>query len=94
MGPFPLADIHGMAVACAILDRSLDKGVHEEFVQFDTFRRPRSALANITQAGVGGLGDAVGAYERNKVWISSSPTHSFWFNCFIIGVHRQVGDYR
>ena len=30
MGPFPLTDLHGMAVACSILDRSLDKGLHEE----------------------------------------------------------------
>ena len=39
MGPFPLEDIHGMAIACAVLDRSLDKGLYEEFVQFDTFRK-------------------------------------------------------
>ena len=94
MGPFPLEDVHGMAVACAILDRSLDKGSHEEFVQFDTFRRPRSALTNIIQAGVGGLTDSIGAYERNKLWISAAPTHSFWFNRFIMGVHQRVGDFR
>ena len=94
MGPFPLEDVHGMAIACAVLDRSLDKGLYEEFVQFDTFRRAKSALTNITQAGIGGLKDSVGAYERNKLWISESPVHSFWFNRFIVGIHRRVGDFR
>ena len=41
-------------------------------MKFDTFRRPRSVLTTITQAG--GLMDAARAYERNKVWISSVPT--------------------
>ena len=94
MGPFPLEDIHGMAIACAVLDRSLDKGLYEEFVQFDTFRKSKSALTNIAQSGVGGLKESVGAYERNKLWISDSPTHSFWFNRFLLGTHRRVGDYR
>ena len=36
----------------------------------------------------------MGAYEKNKLWISAAPTHSFWFNRFIVGVHRRVGDFR
>ena len=92
MGPFPLEDSSGMKVAVAVLDRSLDPGIYAEFVQWDTFRKARSCVTNITQAGVSGLSDAVGAYEKSKMWISKVPTHSFWFNRFMAGIHKRVGE--
>jgi 3-hydroxyacyl-CoA dehydrogenase len=79
MGPFPLEDVFGMKMAVAVLDRSLDPGVYEKNVQWDTFRRLRSGGTNISQAGVFGLSDCVGAYESNKLWISKVVTHQFWF---------------
>jgi hypothetical protein len=39
MGPWPLEDSVGMKAAIAVLDRSLDKGVYEDNVQWDTFRK-------------------------------------------------------
>jgi hypothetical protein len=60
LGPWPLEDKLGMAVAIAVLDRSLDKGVYEDTVQWDTFRRTMSCVTNISQAAVGGLEDSVG----------------------------------
>jgi hypothetical protein len=94
MGPYPLEDSFGMSAAIAVLDRSLDPGIHEEFVQWDTFRRVRSTVTNINQAGVGGMNDVVGAYERERVWISGSPTHHFWFSRFMAGLHKRVGEVR
>jgi hypothetical protein len=94
MGPWPLEDVLGMKVALAVLDRSLDKGVYEATVQWDTFRRQMSGVTNISQAGVGGLGNSVGAYERNRMFISESVTHKFWFSRFMAGVHKRVGQVR
>jgi hypothetical protein len=94
MGPYPLQDDFGMLPAIALLDRSLAKGVHSEHVQWGTFRKARSVVTNITQAGVGGLGDSVGAYERNRTWISSVATHQFFYSRFIQGVHKRVGEVR
>jgi hypothetical protein len=37
MGPWELADNLGMKAAMAILDRSLDKGLYEDTVQWNTF---------------------------------------------------------
>jgi hypothetical protein len=88
LGPFPLEDQCGMAVACALLDRSLDQGIHDTFVQYETFRKTRSALTNVSQVAVGGLGDSIGAYERNRMWISDVSTHSFWFTRFMAGLHE------
>jgi hypothetical protein len=92
MGPFPLRDEFDMQAAIAILDRSMDPGKHAEFVQWETFRKPRSSITNVSHAGVGAMGDSVGAYERKKVWISSVITHTFWFDRFMTGLHRQVGE--
>ena len=92
MGPHPLKDTFGMAAAVAMLDRSLDPGRHEEHVQFETFRKLRSAVTNLHQASVDGLKDRVGAYEKNKTWFSSSPTMGFGFTRFMEGIHRRVGD--
>jgi hypothetical protein len=48
-------------------------------------------VTNISQAGVSGVDDAVGAYERSRMWISKVPTHSFWFSRFMTGIHKRVG---
>jgi hypothetical protein len=92
MGPYPLEDSLGMRVAAAVLDRSLDPGIYDDVVQWETFRRTRSAVTNTTQASVFGLGDSVGAYERRKMWISQVVTHSFWFSRFMSGLHKRVGE--
>jgi hypothetical protein len=88
MGPWPLEDNLGMKVAIVLLDWSLDKGVYEETVQWDTFRCSMSSMTNISQAGVGGLKESVGAYERNRMFILDVVTHKFWYSCFMTGVHK------
>lgn len=92
LGPFPLQDIHGMLPAIAILNRSLDKGVYEKQVQWATFRKLRSHITNAHQASSSGLEDVIGAYDRNRSWISKVPTHTFWFTRFMEGLHRRVGE--
>jgi hypothetical protein len=49
-------------------------------------------LNGISQAGVFGLGESVGAFERRKMWISQVVTHSFWFSRFMAGLHKRVGE--
>jgi hypothetical protein len=63
-------------------------------VQWETFRKSLSAITNIGQARVSGLSDVVGAYERNRCWISKVPTHTFWFHRFMVGIHKRVGEIR
>jgi hypothetical protein len=94
MGPFPLNDSLGMGIAAVVLDRSLDQGKHEDQVQFETFRKARSVFTNISQASAQGLTSSVGAYEKNKIWISDVATHSFWYSSFMTGIHKRVGDVR
>jgi hypothetical protein len=92
MGPYPLEDAFGMGAAVAVLDKSMDRGIYETRVQYATFRKVRSALTNLGQAGFGGLGDVIGAYEKNRTWISSVDTHKFYFQRYMTGIHRRVGE--
>jgi hypothetical protein len=92
MGPYPLSDTFGMKATMVVLDRSLDPGKYVIFVQWDTFRKARSAVTNRAQAGISGLEDTMGAYEKKRVWISKVPTHTFWFCRFATGIHRRVGE--
>jgi hypothetical protein len=92
MGPFPLDDSLEIRIAVAVLDRSLDPGTYDDFAQWETFRRGRSAVTNISQAGLYGLGALVGAYERRKIWISDVLTHSFWSSRFMSRLHKGVGE--
>jgi hypothetical protein len=94
MGPFPLEDTFGMKAAIAVLDRSLDKGNYAEHVQWGTFRKVRSTITNISPAGVSGLGDTIGVYERKHLWISNVVTYQFWFTHFITRVHYRAGEIR
>ena len=57
----------GMKAAVAVLDRSIDKGTYGPHVQWATFRKLMGGVTNTSQACVGGLGNSVGAYERNKM---------------------------
>ena len=49
-------------------------------------------MTNVTQAGVAGLGDSIGAFERNHAWISSMATHQFGYCQLMNGVHERVGE--
>lgn len=92
LGPFPLNDVLGMKAAISVLDKSLDKGNYERLVQWETFRKTRSAITNVHQASPYGLTDSIGSYERSRVWISNVETHSFWFSRFMTGLHKRVGE--
>jgi hypothetical protein len=94
MGPFPLTDECGMKAAIAMLDRSLDPGRYTNQVQYETFRKVRSTITNIVQVGSGGLEDSIGAYQRNKVWVTNASTQKFWFSRFMEGLHKRVGEIR
>jgi hypothetical protein len=94
MGPFPLTDECGMKAVIAMLDRSLDPGRYADHVQYGTFCKVRSTIANIIQAGVGGLEDSIGAYQRNKIWVTKAATQKFWFFRFMEGLHKRVEEIR
>ena len=94
LGPWECKDVWGMRWAILTLRRSMDPGRNEKCVQYDTIRKMRSAVTNIHQAAPHGLRDSIASYERSKLWITSVPTHSFWFNRFMSGFHKRIGQKR
>lgn len=36
--------------------------------------------------------DVIGAYKKNRLWISQVGTCTFWFASFTEGLHRHVGE--
>jgi hypothetical protein len=81
MGPFPLSDDFVMKAALVVLDRSLDAGRYSDYIQWETFRKDRSAITNISQAGASGLGDV---RERTN----ATGVGSRRFSRFMVGVHK------
>ena len=93
MGPFELGDTLGILAAIAVLDRSQDtSGKHETYVQPNTYRKVQTSMGNLARAGCGGMREQVGAGDRQRVWISSVATHTFWFSRFMSGLKRRTGE--
>jgi hypothetical protein len=92
MGPFPVSDTFGMKIACTILHRTLDPGKHEAHIQFATARKIRSAYSNVYHASRLMKEVTVMAFETNKMYETSCPTYGYWFERFILGCHKRMGD--
>ena len=92
MGPFPLEDTMGMGIAVCMLQRSLEKGRYRDTLQFETVRKLRSAYSNIWHASRQTLTTSVMARDLKKTYITSCPTYGLWFERFIMGMHKRMGD--
>lgn len=92
MGPFPLDDTFGMAEAVILLERSTDKGKNAGTIQFQTMRKMRSMFNNIWHASARGQSPMVMAKEKNKLTVMESRTHCEFFERFIRGSHKRMGD--
>jgi hypothetical protein len=93
MGPFPVEDTFGMKMACTILHRTLDPGKHVEHIHFATAQKIRSAYSNVYHALRLMKEVTVMAFETNKLYKKSCPrTYGYWFERFILGCHKRMGD--
>jgi hypothetical protein len=75
MCPFLLDNIVGMKVAIVVMDCLLDPACLRNMSS--RAHKTQLAITNISQAGVPGLQDFVGAYKRKTAWISMMVTNSF-----------------
>ena len=92
MGPFPLEDSLGMGLAVGMLIRSLDKGRYQSTLQFESVRKMRSAFSNMWHASKLTLTTSVMAKDTRKTYVTSCPSYSLWFERFIVGMHKRMGD--
>ena len=82
----------GMGLAVALLQLSLDPGRNDDYVQYDTTQKLRSAFSNLWQASVHTNQALVMAEGQNALRVTTCPSNSFWFQPFMRGFHERVGD--
>lgn len=91
MGPFPMKDTFGMQPAVLVLMRSLAPGIHAPTVQYDTMRKARSSYLNVYHASKGGMSLVVMVKDKNKTYVTTCSTYSYWFERFMLGAQKQMG---
>ena len=81
-----------MAIAVVLLRRSLDPGRNEDYIQFSTACKFRSAYSNAWHASSNVSQISAMAYESTKTYATTCPTYGYWFGRFILGCHKRMGD--
>jgi len=92
MGPFPVDDAWGMKYACTMLIRSLDEGKTARTIQFGTMRKLRSCYTNVYHASKHVSKLVTMAKDIRKTAITDSPTYGLWFESFMYGCHKRMGE--
>jgi hypothetical protein len=92
MGPLPVQDNVGMGLAVCVLLRTLDPGINERTIQFNTAAGARTAYNNMWHASAEGGKGAVVARETAKLFVTTAPALSDWFERFMLGAHKRMGD--
>ena len=92
MGPFPLEDNWGMKYACTMLIRSLDEGKTARTIQFGTMRKLRSCYTNVYHSSKHISKLVTMAKDIRKTVITDSPTYGLWFERFMLGCHKRMGE--
>jgi hypothetical protein len=92
-GPTPVQDEQGMAIAATMLRRTLDKGNNEDTIQFNTARKLRSLFSNMWHASGEASGSSVSVRGQTKTTTSTCPTNGEWFEKFMNGAHKRMGDH-
>jgi hypothetical protein len=92
MGPYPAEDTQSMALAAIFLQRTLDSGINEATLQFDSARKLRSAYSNAWHASVEGKDEMVMVQGGKRLVHSTCPTNARWYERFQIGAHKRMGN--
>jgi len=93
LGPFPMTDMFGVAVAVAMLVKSLNPGRYGDYTQFETMRKLRSAFSNLHHASASGAASMMTlGRDTAKTFLSTCVTHSLWFEHFSKGCFKRMGQ--
>ena len=94
LGPFPLEDCIGLAVAFSMIVQSSRPGRHSKlYTQFATIRKQRSAFSNLHNASKEAVttGQVLSAGHQTSARITHCPTNSIWFGKWISGCETRMG---
>jgi hypothetical protein len=93
LGPWQVEDKFGTGAALMLLKHSLNLGVIETTVQYNTVRKMKSAFVNLYHASVENQGSAIVEERDGKRFVSMDlPIYSEFFGRFQAGMHNRMGD--
>jgi hypothetical protein len=93
LGHRKLFNEFGAAAATIMVNHSLDPGVKETTVQFETVRKVKSAFVNLYQASVESESSAViGGKDGKKQLIMGVPIYHGLHDRAQVGIHHGMGD--
>jgi hypothetical protein len=93
LGPWPVEDKFGMGAAVVLLKHSLDPGLTETSVQYNTLQKMKSAFVNLYHASVENQGSAIVGGRDGKQFVSmDASVYSDFFGRFQAGMHNRMGD--
>jgi hypothetical protein len=80
-------------VAIIMAKHSMDLGVMEAKVQFQTVRKTKSAVVNLYQASVENEStEVIGRKGDKKQLITGAPIYHDWCDRAQVGMHHRMGD--
>jgi hypothetical protein len=93
LGPFPVDDRFGYAVAIAMVLKSREAGRYADYQQYETIRKLRAGYSNIYQASLLGMSHLkIMGGDKAKQCLSDCPTNSLWFERFSRGCLSRMGQ--
>jgi hypothetical protein len=82
-----------MGAAIVLLKHSLDPGVTETTVQYNTVRKMKSTFVNLYHASMEKQGSTIVRERDGKRFVSmDAPIYSDFFGRFQAGMHNRMGD--
>jgi hypothetical protein len=92
LAPWPVEEKFGMGAAIVLLKHSLDPGVNETTVQYNTVRKMKSAFVNLYHVSVENQGSAIFGGRDGKWFVSmDAPINSDFFGSFQAGFFTPLG---
>lgn len=93
LGPFPLADTFGYAMAIAMLLKSCQAGKYAAYQQFETVRKLRAGYSNVFMASAAGQDSLrLMGGDKAKQHLCQCPTNTLWFERFSKGCLSRMGQ--
>ncbi len=93
LGPFPVMDNMGYAIAIAMILKSREPGRYAEYQHFESIRKLRTGFTNVYMTSVTGTESlrTIGG-DKAKYSLNNCPTHSSWFEKFSKGCLSRMGQ--
>jgi len=93
LGPFPIADTFGYALAVAMLLKSREPGRYAAYQQYETVRKMRAGFSNVFMASVLGQDSlCMMGGDKAKQYLCQCPTNTLWFERFSKGCLSRMGQ--